>query len=185
MWYINYFVPLPIRHLRPPTPLPPKSFGKLLFSFLLAIAVVPGEIEDNTYAIFFWWRGGGGGKQGALWENCNIEYTTYSLGCPIIAFLYLFCIKSLEKEFCSVNLPSKQPLSLHMHQKTPEKSQPESHQPVWKCLKATTGCTLKPRQKKTTTTRHNILPFSRDNQNWTVTLHSYLYLNFFSFSCDS
>ena len=183
MWYINYFVPLPIRHLQPPTPPPPKVLENFCshFSWLLQLS----QEKLKTILMQFFLVEGGGGKQGALWENCNREYTTYSLGGPIIAFLYLFCIKSLEKEFCSVNLPSKQPLSLHMHQKTPEKSQPESHQPVWKCLKATTGCTLKPRQKKTTTTRHNILPFSRDNQNWTVTLHSYLYLTFFSFSCDS
>ena len=171
-----------------PHPTPQKSFGKLLFLISPGYCSCPRRNWRQYLCNFCFggWGGGGlGGKQGALWENCNSEYTTYSLGCPIIAFLYLSCIKSLEKEFCSVNSPSKQPLSLHMHQKTFKKSQLESHQPVWKCVKATTGCTLKPGHKTTTTTRHNILPFSRDNQKETVKLHSYLYLSFFSVSCDS
>ena len=52
----------PIIHLgSPPPPPPQKVLHNFCFSFLLAIAVVSGEIEDNTYAIFF---AGGGGEGG-------------------------------------------------------------------------------------------------------------------------
>ena len=92
----------PIIHVGSP---PPQHTNKVLhnlcFSFLLLLPI----LMPNFF--------GGGGKQGALWDI----YTKYSLRRPIIAFLYLSCIKPLEKEFCSVNSPSKQPLSLHMHQK--------------------------------------------------------------------
>ena len=184
MCYINYFVPLPIRHLQPPTP-PPQKFWKTFVSHFSWLLQLSQEKLKTILMQFFFWGGGGGQKRCIMGDPQIIANTQNAPQDAIIAFLYLSCNKPLEKEFCSVNLPSKQPLSLHMHQKTFKKSQPQSHQPVWKCLKGTTGCTLKPRQKKKTTTRHNILPLSRDNQNWTVTLHSYLYLTFFSVSCDS
>ena len=113
-----------------PPPHPPKVLENFCFSFLLAIAVVPGEIEDNNYAIFFFLGGGGGGQTRCIMGDPQIANTQNAPQDAIIAFLYLSCIKPLEKEFCSVNLPSKQPLSLHMHQKPLKKSQPESHQPV-------------------------------------------------------
>ena len=61
-----------IRHLEISynTPcLPPKTLHNLCFSFLLGIAVVPTEINNNVYAKCFFLGGGGergGGKQGAL-----------------------------------------------------------------------------------------------------------------------
>ena len=149
--YISYFAPLPIRHLYishnttrwPPLPTPQKSFAKLLFFISPGYGSCPRRNWRQYLCKIFW-----GANKVHYGRSANSEYTKYSLGRPIIAFLYLSCIKTLEKEFCSVNSPSKQTRSLHMHQKTFKKSQPQSHQPVWKCLKATTGCTLKPGQKR-------------------------------------
>ena len=51
-----------------PYPLPPtKNLDNLCFSFLLSIAAVPRETEENDWAKC----GGSGGKQGVLWETCQ------------------------------------------------------------------------------------------------------------------
>ena len=57
-------------HISHNTPcLPPKVLHNLCFWFLLGIAVVQGEIEDNAYTkvffFFFFFFGGGGGGGGA------------------------------------------------------------------------------------------------------------------------
>ena len=115
----------PIIHLGSPPPPPPKKvLHNFCFSFPLGIAVVPGEIEDNTYAKVFW------GQTRCIIGDLQIANTKCSSGRPIIAFLYLSRIKLLEKEFCRVNSPPKQPLSFRMYQQTLKKSPTESHQPL-------------------------------------------------------
>ena len=183
MCYINYFVPLPIRHLQPPTP-PPQKFWKTFvshFSWLLQLS----QEKLKTIPLQFFFGGGGGGQTRCIMGDPQIANTQNAPQDAIIAFLYLSCIKPLEKEFCSVNSPSKQPLSLHMYQKTLKKIATRITATCVKVPWSNYRLTLKPGHKKTTTTSQNILPFSRDNQKWTVTLHSYLYLTFFSVSFDS
>ena len=44
-------------------PPPPENFHNRCFQFLLGIAVVSREIQDNGYAIFFGGGGGGGERR--------------------------------------------------------------------------------------------------------------------------